>query len=99
MHLREGTAVEFSGKGLITLARPPKNSPNRQGANATVCRAGPGRQNGARREHDYRTGDDCAGGTMPPTPEEIAELRESFNYNDPNADGKIDFDEFRRMLD
>jgi calcium-binding protein CML len=36
---------------------------------------------------------------MPPTPEEIAELRESFNYNDPNADGKIDFDEFRRMLD
>lgn len=36
---------------------------------------------------------------MPPTPEKIAELRESFNYNDPNADGKIDFDEFRRMLD
>lgn len=36
---------------------------------------------------------------MPPTPEEIAELRESFNYNDPNADGKIDLDEFRRMLD
>lgn len=36
---------------------------------------------------------------MAPTPEEIAELRESFNYNDPNADGKIDFDEFRRMLD
>lgn len=35
---------------------------------------------------------------MPPTPEEIAELRESFTFNDPNGDGKIDFGEFRRML-
>lgn len=35
---------------------------------------------------------------MPPTPEEIAELRESFTYNDPNRDGKIDFGEFRSML-
>lgn len=35
---------------------------------------------------------------MPPTPEEIAELEESFNFNDPNGDGKIDFGEFRRML-
>ncbi|HLT92709.1 MAG TPA: EF-hand domain-containing protein [Woeseiaceae bacterium] len=36
---------------------------------------------------------------MAPTPEKIAELRETFNYNDPNGDGKIDYDEFRRMLD
>lgn len=35
---------------------------------------------------------------MPPTPDEIAELRESFTYNDPNGDGKIDFREFRNML-
>ena len=35
---------------------------------------------------------------MSPDPEEIAELRESFDYNDPNRDGKIDFDEFRNML-
>lgn len=34
-----------------------------------------------------------------PTPEEIAELRESFQYNDPNGDGKIDFGEFVQMLD
>ena len=33
-----------------------------------------------------------------PTPEEIAELRESFRYNDPNGDGKIDFGEFVSML-
>ena len=33
-----------------------------------------------------------------PTPEEIAELRESFQYNDPNGDGKIDFGEFLQML-
>jgi Ca2+-binding EF-hand superfamily protein len=33
-----------------------------------------------------------------PTPEEIDELRESFQYNDPNGDGKIDFGEFLQML-
>lgn len=33
-----------------------------------------------------------------PTPEEIAELRETFRYNDPNGDGKIDFGEFENML-
>lgn len=33
-----------------------------------------------------------------PSPEEIAELRESFQYNDPNGDGKIDFGEFVDML-
>lgn len=35
---------------------------------------------------------------MPPSPEKIAELRESFQYNDPNGDGRIDFGEFRNML-
>ena len=35
---------------------------------------------------------------MPPSPEKVAELRESFQYNDPNGDGKIDFSEFRNML-
>lgn len=35
---------------------------------------------------------------MPPIPEEIAELRENFTYNDSNHDGKIDFKEFRSML-
>jgi Ca2+-binding EF-hand superfamily protein len=32
------------------------------------------------------------------SPEEIEELRESFDYNDPNQDGRIDFGEFREML-
>lgn len=35
---------------------------------------------------------------MPPTSEEIEELRESFRYNDSNDDGKIDFGEFVNML-
>lgn len=35
---------------------------------------------------------------MPPTSEELEELRESFRYNDANDDGKIDFDEFVNML-
>jgi Ca2+-binding EF-hand superfamily protein len=36
---------------------------------------------------------------MPVTPEEYTELKESFEYNDSNEDGKIDFDEFMSMLD
>jgi Ca2+-binding EF-hand superfamily protein len=36
---------------------------------------------------------------MPVTPEEYTELKESFEYNDSNRDGKIDFDEFMSMLD
>jgi Ca2+-binding EF-hand superfamily protein len=35
---------------------------------------------------------------MPVTPEEFDELKESFEYNDSNDDGKIDFDEFLNML-
>ncbi len=35
---------------------------------------------------------------MQPTPEKMAELEESFRFNDPNGDGKIDFGEFRSML-
>lgn len=35
---------------------------------------------------------------MPPSFEEIAELREGFEYNDSNGDGKIDFAEFVKML-
>lgn len=31
-------------------------------------------------------------------PDELAELKESFDYNDANADGKIQFDEFVSML-
>jgi Ca2+-binding EF-hand superfamily protein len=36
---------------------------------------------------------------MAVTPEEYTELKESFEYNDSNKDGKIDFDEFMSMLD
>ena len=35
---------------------------------------------------------------MPVTPEEYDELKESFEYNDSNDDGKIDFTEFLSML-
>lgn len=31
--------------------------------------------------------------------EQLNELRESFNFNDANGDGKIEFNEFVRMLD
>ncbi len=31
-------------------------------------------------------------------PDELAELKESFDYNDANGDGKIEFDEFVAML-
>lgn len=33
------------------------------------------------------------------TEEELEELRESFEYNDTDADGKIELDEFVAMLD
>lgn len=33
------------------------------------------------------------------TPEQYEELKESFEYNDLNGDGKIELDEFRRMLE
>ena len=33
------------------------------------------------------------------TEEELTELRESFEYNDANRDGSIEFDEFVDMLD
>lgn len=36
---------------------------------------------------------------MPVTPEEYTELKESFEYNDSNGDGKVDFGEFRSMFD
>ena len=36
---------------------------------------------------------------MPPTPDEIDELKESFEYNDANEDGRIEFDEFVSMLE
>jgi calmodulin len=35
---------------------------------------------------------------MPPTPDEIGDLKESFDYNDANGDGRIEFDEFVSML-
>jgi Ca2+-binding EF-hand superfamily protein len=35
---------------------------------------------------------------MPVTPEEYTELKESFEYNDANGDGKVDFGEFMSML-
>lgn len=35
---------------------------------------------------------------MQPTPEELAELEENFQYNDLNNDGSIEFDEFLNML-
>ena len=35
---------------------------------------------------------------MPLDPDELAELKESFDYNDANADGKIEFTEFVSML-
>ncbi|HEY5567452.1 MAG TPA: EF-hand domain-containing protein [Gammaproteobacteria bacterium] len=36
---------------------------------------------------------------MSVTPEEFDELKESFQYNDSNEDGKIEFDEFVSMLE
>ena len=36
---------------------------------------------------------------MPVTPEEFDELKESFQYNDADDDGKIVFSEFITMLD
>ncbi|HUF74070.1 MAG TPA: EF-hand domain-containing protein [Gammaproteobacteria bacterium] len=36
---------------------------------------------------------------MEPTDEQIEELRESFEYNDLNGDGKIELDEFLDMLE
>ena len=35
---------------------------------------------------------------MPLSAEEIAELKESFLYNDRNGDGRLEFSEFRAML-
>ena len=34
-----------------------------------------------------------------PTDEELTDLREAFEYNDLDADGKIEFDEFVLMLE
>jgi Ca2+-binding EF-hand superfamily protein len=36
---------------------------------------------------------------MTMTPDEIEDLRESFEYNDANEDGRIEFEEFVSMLD
>jgi Ca2+-binding EF-hand superfamily protein len=36
---------------------------------------------------------------MEMTPEELADLQESFEYNDLDHDGKIEFSEFVKMLD
>ena len=33
-----------------------------------------------------------------PTREELAELRETFTFNDTNGDGVLDFEEFVRMM-
>lgn len=35
---------------------------------------------------------------MPVNPEEFAQLSETFNYNDKDKDGSIEFDEFVTML-
>jgi calmodulin len=35
---------------------------------------------------------------MPVTPEEFDELRETFQYNDSDDDGRVDFTEFMSML-
>jgi calmodulin len=35
----------------------------------------------------------------PLAPEKLAELREAFDYNDTDGDGRIDFDEFVALLD
>ena len=35
---------------------------------------------------------------MRPSPDELEELKESFDYNDANGDGRIEFDEFVKML-
>ena len=37
--------------------------------------------------------------TTKPNPEELDELREAFDYNDRDGDGKIQLDEFSAMLD
>jgi calmodulin len=37
--------------------------------------------------------------TIKPSEEELDELRETFDYNDRNADGMIQLDEFAQMLD
>ena len=34
-----------------------------------------------------------------PSPEQLNELREAFDYNDRDADGRIQIDEFTAMLD
>lgn len=35
---------------------------------------------------------------MPLSDEDIRQLTETFDYNDLDGDGRIDFDEFRKML-